>query len=181
MAVTGQRMTAEELWQMPDDGMRHELVNGELTSLPLAGSEHGWAALNAGSALREHVRARGLGRVYGAETGFLLARAGPPVCARRRLRAPGAGRGRRTRRGLLGRPSRPGRRGRFPERPSHGPRGEDRHVAGLRHAHGTRNLPRRAPSPRPAARPPRGLTEADTINGDDVMPGWTLPLAELFA
>ena len=37
MALTGQRMTAEELWRLPDDGMRHELINGELRTIALRG------------------------------------------------------------------------------------------------------------------------------------------------
>jgi hypothetical protein len=30
MALTGKLMTADELLRLPDDGMRHELVAGEL-------------------------------------------------------------------------------------------------------------------------------------------------------
>jgi len=30
-------------------------------------------------------------------------------------------------------------------------------------------------------RPPRDLGEAGAIDGEDVVPGWRLPLAELFA
>ncbi len=59
MTVTGQRMTAEELLRLPDDGRRHELIYGELRTMSPAGEEHGWVALNAGSLLRQHVRALG--------------------------------------------------------------------------------------------------------------------------
>jgi Uma2 family endonuclease len=41
MAVTGQRMTAEELLMLPDDGMRHELIDGVLTTMSPTGEEHG--------------------------------------------------------------------------------------------------------------------------------------------
>jgi len=41
MAVERKLMTAEELWAMPNDGMRHELVEGELRTMPPTGWEHG--------------------------------------------------------------------------------------------------------------------------------------------
>lgn len=41
--VTGTAsMTAEELWRMPDDGLKHELVRGELRTTEPGGYEHGW-------------------------------------------------------------------------------------------------------------------------------------------
>ena len=57
-------MTADDLLAMPDDGMRRELVNGELTELtPPPEFTHGETRLNAGAILRQFVRPRGLGRV----------------------------------------------------------------------------------------------------------------------
>ena len=57
-------MTADDLLAMPDDGMRRELVNGELTELtPPPEFTHGETQLNAGAILRQFVRPRGLGRV----------------------------------------------------------------------------------------------------------------------
>ena len=57
-------MTADDLLAMPDDGMRRELVNGELTDLtPPPEFTHGETQLNAGAILRQFVRPRGLGRV----------------------------------------------------------------------------------------------------------------------
>ena len=38
-------MTAEELFELPDDGLRHELVEGELRTMAPAGAEHGRVAL----------------------------------------------------------------------------------------------------------------------------------------
>lgn len=64
--------TADELLRMPDDGMRHELVRGELTVIPPPGFEHGRVALNVGGLLFAHVRQNGSGVVLAAETGFLL-------------------------------------------------------------------------------------------------------------
>ena len=34
-------MSAEELLALPDDSMRHELIEGELTTMTPAGYEHG--------------------------------------------------------------------------------------------------------------------------------------------
>ena len=39
MAIQRKLMTADELFRMPDDGMRHELVNGELLTMPPGGFE----------------------------------------------------------------------------------------------------------------------------------------------
>ena len=58
---------------MPDDGFRYELVEGELRKMAPAGSEHGYVALRLGRLLGNHVETNGLGRAYAAETGFKLA------------------------------------------------------------------------------------------------------------
>ena len=62
-ATVPRLMTADDLLAMPDDGMRCELVNGELTELPPPEFTHGEIQLNAGAILRQFVRPRGLGRV----------------------------------------------------------------------------------------------------------------------
>ena len=72
MATTTQPMTAQELLNMPDDGFRYELVRGELRKMPPAGHVHGEYAMFIGSSLVAHVKANGLGKVYAAETGFQL-------------------------------------------------------------------------------------------------------------
>ena len=41
MAVEPRLMTADELLRLPDDGMRHELIYGELTTMAPPGFEHG--------------------------------------------------------------------------------------------------------------------------------------------
>jgi Uma2 family endonuclease len=74
MEVVRREVTAEELLRMPDDGFRYELVRGELRKMTPAGSVHGRVAMNIGTALNNHVKTHGLGTVYAAETGFLLAR-----------------------------------------------------------------------------------------------------------
>lgn len=67
-------MTAEQLFELPDDGMRHELVEGELRTMAPAGEHHGWVALALGSKIFEYVEQRRLGRAYAAETGFVIHR-----------------------------------------------------------------------------------------------------------
>ncbi len=67
-------LTAEELWKMPDDGYRYELVKGVLRKMPPAGFEHGIRSVKIGRHLDAHVEKHGLGCVCGAETGFTIAR-----------------------------------------------------------------------------------------------------------
>jgi Uma2 family endonuclease len=73
MATAHQLITAEELLRMPDDGYRYELVRGELRKMAPAGHLHGRVAINVTTPLDRHVRAHHLGVVYAAETGFTLA------------------------------------------------------------------------------------------------------------
>ncbi len=72
MTTRTRPVTAEELLRMPDDGFRYELVRGELRKMPPAGNEHGYIAGEVFAGLRNHVKANGLGRVYAVETGFRL-------------------------------------------------------------------------------------------------------------
>jgi len=65
--------SAEELWRLPDDGQRRELVEGQLRVMVPAGFEHGRVASTANWLLSVHVRSAGLGVTLGAETGFVLA------------------------------------------------------------------------------------------------------------
>jgi len=65
-------MTADELLEMPDDGYRYELVKGELIQMSPTGDEHGKVAMELAAQLHLHVKKHSLGRVYAAETGFKL-------------------------------------------------------------------------------------------------------------
>ena len=69
MAIT----TAEQLLRAQDIGPC-ELVAGEFRTLVPPGGYHGQIAYDIGFALGQHVKARGLGRLFAAETGFLLSR-----------------------------------------------------------------------------------------------------------
>src|SRR5262245_10670900 len=71
---TAPLITAEDLFQLPDDDYKYELVEGELIRMPPSGAEHGDVALNAGFLLKGYVKAHDLGIVCGAETGFILKR-----------------------------------------------------------------------------------------------------------
>lgn len=66
-------LTVEQFEQLPDDGTRHELDEGELISMPSPFGEHGQVQLAVGSVLRSFVRSRSLGLVF-VESGFRLSR-----------------------------------------------------------------------------------------------------------
>jgi Uma2 family endonuclease len=65
-------VTADELLLMPDDGFRYELVKGELKRMSPIGDEHGRVTMELAYALYQYVKLNNLGRVYAAETGFKL-------------------------------------------------------------------------------------------------------------
>jgi Uma2 family endonuclease len=71
--TTGAKMTADELLRMPDDGFRYELVRGELVKMPLACAQHGYVAMQVGGRLAQYVESNKLGTVYAAGTGFQIA------------------------------------------------------------------------------------------------------------
>lgn len=66
-------VTADELMAMPDDGFRSELVKGELIRMSPTGHEHGMVAMNVAGPLHQYVKTNKLGSVYAAESGFILA------------------------------------------------------------------------------------------------------------
>ncbi|MDX1965525.1 MAG: Uma2 family endonuclease [Planctomycetaceae bacterium] len=74
MALTSKLMTADELFVLPDHGMRHELVRGELRTMAPAGHNHGDIGSELLLRLRSHAKANGLGKVVGPDTGYLLSR-----------------------------------------------------------------------------------------------------------
>lgn len=66
--------TAEELFHISTKGRRLELVKGNVYEMAPAGGRHGYTAMNTEMILGGHVRANGLGRVFAAETGFIIRR-----------------------------------------------------------------------------------------------------------
>ena len=74
MVTTEKLLTAEDLWTLPADDRSYELVRGELVEMVPAGGTHGIVASEVGSILRNFVKAHDLGYCFAAETGFILAR-----------------------------------------------------------------------------------------------------------
>jgi Uma2 family endonuclease len=72
--ISSSRLTAEDLPYVMPDEERCELVAGKLIREPLPGEEHGWVAAAILGRLFAFVREHRLGRLYAAETGFVLAR-----------------------------------------------------------------------------------------------------------
>lgn len=74
MSTATQLLTADDLWNMPDHGGHRELVKGELRDMSPTGFGHGAIANNLTVALGSFVREHDLGIVVAAETGFILTR-----------------------------------------------------------------------------------------------------------
>ncbi|HEY3080225.1 MAG TPA: Uma2 family endonuclease [Chloroflexota bacterium] len=74
MAVERKPMTAEELWAMPNDGMRHELVEGELRTMPPTGWEHGRYEVGISYRLSRWLDDNPIGELGGGEVGCRLGR-----------------------------------------------------------------------------------------------------------
>jgi Uma2 family endonuclease len=182
MTTTQQLMTAEDLLRMPDDGFRYELVKGELKKMAPAGHWHGRIAINMTTPLAQHVRAQNLGAVYAAETGFKLA-SDPDV-----VRAPDIAFIRRERVDEVGNVE-----GYWPGAPdlavevispSDTYTEVQEKVFDWLEA-GTRMVivvmpRRRAVAVYRSLTDIVMLTEKDALDGGDVVPGWTLPVRDLF-
>lgn len=175
-------MTAEQLLQYSNEPYRQELIAGRLYEMEPPGAEHGAVALQVGSMLAVHVAEHGLGRAFGAETGFQLARAPDTV------RAPDAAFVRRERMEATGLP-----RGYWPGPPDlavevMSPR--DRRPAVRAKAldwldAGTRAVvvldpPRRTATVYRAPDDVRVISGDDALDLDDVVPGFAPPVGAVF-
>lgn len=183
MATTVQRMTAEELFRMPDDGFRYELIRGELRRMSPAGHQHGRIAMNITLPLAQHVKGHRLGVVYAAETGFKLA-ADPDV-----VRAPDVAFVRQERVEETGNTV----EGYWPGAPDLAVEvvsPNDTYTAveekvcdwldaGVRMVIVV-NPRRRLVTVYRSLTQVVVLREHDTLDGGDVVPGWSLPVAEVF-
>lgn len=75
MSTSAQRLlTAEEFAALPLAGLRSELVEGELRAMPPTFEDHGEITMRLSVILGRHVLSQRLGKLYAAETGFLIAR-----------------------------------------------------------------------------------------------------------
>jgi Uma2 family endonuclease len=174
-------MTADELLRLPDDNLRHELVRGELRTYPLRGAEHGMITAEFGWLLGGYVRPRRLGKVFAAGTGFLIATDLDTV------RAADVSFVRQER---LVMPPPPGYCPFAPDLVAEVISPGDSYLEVNEKVHewlaaGTRMVLVVNPRRRTVAvhRSPTNvtvLTEADQIEGGDVVPGWVLPVRALF-
>ncbi len=181
-------MTTDELHAIPDDGWQYELVKGVLVRMPLSGGEASNVGLLLGSRLSVYVEDNGLGRVTGEQGGYRLDPAhpldtelGPDYAFVRADRLPPRD---------------------SPEYSKAWPLAPDlvievasgnQYAPGLAAkartylSFGTRLVwviwPRykRVDVWRPGAAMPTPLGVEDTLDAEDVVPGFTYPIARLFA
>ena len=73
MSTTTHLMTAEELFNLQDEPNRHALIKGELLTVPPPKPKHGLVTMNLAAPLAAYVKANKLGIVM-AESGFILER-----------------------------------------------------------------------------------------------------------
>ena len=176
-------VTAQQLAEMPDDGYRYELVRGEIRKMAPSFEEHGLVSANVAGDLIPYVRRNGLGRVIIAETGYLL-ESNPDT-----VRSPDVSFIR------LDRVSPPGERRSFVQggpdlaievlSPSNrsGPMAEkvaDYLAAGCLMVVVIDPAAHSVTVHRPDQEP-QVLNETDTLDGGDVVPGWRMPVREIFA
>ncbi|HVG25671.1 MAG TPA: Uma2 family endonuclease [Thermoanaerobaculia bacterium] len=74
MTVDARVVSAEELLDLPDDGWRYELVEGELRKMSPAGGDHGALALRIAIRFGSYVEQHCLGQAYSSQTGFVVSR-----------------------------------------------------------------------------------------------------------
>jgi Uma2 family endonuclease len=175
--TVGTLMTADELLHLPADGWRYELVRGELHKMSPSGARHSRVAARIIASLLKYVDDHDLGAVYASEGGFKISRNPDTV------RAPDAAFVRAER--VVDTPG-------FFEGPPDAAfevvspgdtysEVEEKTAEWLRA--GTRAVVIADPRLKTARvhRPGSVTAMDDAIEIDDIVPGWRLPLAELFA
>ena len=175
-------MTAAELAQLPDDGWRYELVEGELRKRPPPGYDHGVVTQRLSQRLGVYAEDNNLGVVCAAETGFLIGTnpdtvRAPDVAFVRAERAPALGQIKGYWTGA-------------PDLVAEVISPSDTYSEVSKKAAtwltaGTRLVLIVDPGEHTvtvysAPAGIRTLTVQDTLDGGDVVPGWTLPVRELF-
>ena len=94
-AVAEKLVTAEEMLQHPEWG-RCELIDGRVVLMSPAGAQHGDVAMIIAGKIFNFARPKKLGRVFAAETGFIISRnpdtvRGPDVMFLSHARIPAGG------------------------------------------------------------------------------------------
>lgn len=180
--ATTHLLTAEDLWALGDDGHRYDLIQGELHRMAPAGGQHGEIGMELARRIANHVVERRLGKTYGADTGFVLRRnpdtvLSPDVAFIRIARLPPA----EQRVGFLSL---------APDlavevvSPSDRPHALGEKVRIYLSA-GVQMVWVVEPRPRTVvihaqSQPPRVLSGEDDLDGGNVLPGFQLPVAEIF-
>ncbi len=70
--TTKTRLTAEDLWRLGEGDIRRELVNGEIIEMAPVGGVHGQITSRISRRLAEHVERQGVGEVVVGDVGFVL-------------------------------------------------------------------------------------------------------------
>ena len=73
-SVASRLKTVEDLYALPDDGLHYELVHGEFVSEPPPGGRHGRIAARLVQRIGAHAEAHRLGVVLTCDSGFVLHR-----------------------------------------------------------------------------------------------------------
>jgi Uma2 family endonuclease len=177
MTVDTRFFTADELLRLPDDGYRYELVRGELRKMSPAGSRHGAVGARILIHLGSYVQQHSLGTVFNSDTGFLIGQNPDTV------RAPDCA--------FL-------RKERFIDTPKFFPGPPDLAIEVVSPGDSYSEVEEKTQEwlvagagavivvdPRLRTthvhRSSGSVKVTDAIEVDDVVPGWRLPLAELFA
>ena len=175
-------MTAEDFLNMPEDGSRYELIMGELVKMSPPGQYHAEIGSIVDGSLGPHARGEGIGKVY-TEYGYILS-FGPDT-----VRAPDLSFVSQARLDAIGETS-----GYWPGAPDLAieivsPSDRLSDVADkVREWLDAGTLMVAVINPRNRTveihRPPADveiLAEGDTLDGADVVPGWRIAVADIFA
>jgi len=179
------RMTAQDLWRMGEGDVRRELVNGEVIEMTPVGGTHGRVTLRFARRIADHVDRGGGGEVVVGDVGFVLPLPGDPE----RVRAPDVV--------FIGRDRLP--EGRLPQgfvrgapdlalevlSPTDNPVETQQKVRDYLEA-GSRLVWVAAPEAKTVTvyrrdGSARLVREHEALDGEDVLPGLQIPLAEVFS
>lgn len=182
--ATRTRISADDLWRMGTGDVRRELVDGEVIERTPVGGVHGLITVRVSRRLAEYTEAHGAGEVLAGDVGFVLTLPGDPE----RVRAPDVA--------FVSHGRLPG--GRLPQgfiagapdlavevlSPSDNPVDVHQKVGDYLEA-GGRLVWVVAPQARAVTvyrsdGSARLVREPEHLDGEDVLPGLSLPLAEVF-